>query len=37
VAVGATDSVENVKANRIVWIEEGRGAVKSEPFRARGK
>jgi hypothetical protein len=34
---GATDSVENVKANRIVWIEEGRGAVKSEPFRARGK
>ena len=34
---GATDSVENVKANRIVWIEEGRGAVKSEPFRPRGK
>src|SRR5207244_7103354 len=33
---GATDSVENVAANRILWIEEGSGMVKSNPFRARG-
>ena len=34
---GAKDSVENVKANQIVLIQEGRGVVKSEPFRARSK
>jgi len=34
---GAKDSVENVKANQIVLIQEGRGVVKSEPFRSRTK
>jgi hypothetical protein len=33
---GAKDSLENVKANRIVLIQEGSGLVKSEPFRGRG-
>jgi enediyne biosynthesis protein E4 len=32
---GARDAVENVKANQIVLIQEGRGVVKSEPFRTR--
>ena len=34
---GAKDSVENVKANQIVLIQEGRGVVKNEPFRSRTK
>lgn len=33
---GAKDSVDNVRANQIVWIQEGRGVVKTNPFRARG-
>jgi hypothetical protein len=33
---GAKESVANVKANQIVTIHEGRGIVKSEPFRTRG-
>ncbi len=34
---GARESVENVQANQIVLIQEGRGVVKSEPFRSRSK
>ncbi len=33
---GLKDSIDNVDANRIVWIEENRGIVKSDPFRSRG-
>ena len=33
---GTRDSLENVGANQIVWIEEGRGVVKTTPFRAKG-
>jgi hypothetical protein len=33
---GAIEKLENVRAGQIVVIQEGRGVVKSDPFRARG-
>jgi hypothetical protein len=33
---GTRDALENIQANHIVSIQEGRGVVKSEPFRSRG-
>ena len=32
---GAKDSLENVGANQIMWIEEGRGIAKTDPFHAK--
>jgi hypothetical protein len=32
---GTKDALENLQANQIVWIEEGRGVVKTMPFREK--
>src|SRR5262249_51754927 len=32
---GLKESFDDIAANQIVWIEEGRGMVKSDPFRVR--
>ena len=32
---GTKDALENLQANQIVWIEEGRGVVKTAPFREK--
>jgi len=32
---GLKESFDNIAANQIVWIQEGLGLVKSDPFRVR--